>query len=161
MLFQSTAIRHYWLKILMVTVFSFLREAMLCSPPGLSGWEKKEDIVREMCVRAISQYNSFCSLLLILFAFLAHLLLASHIFTICFCLWCIKKAAGLALKSFFPILWSVHSWICSHVADNRWIASPALLSSSASGGSYSTCCALSLLSLDSAPSAAQLFQALE
>ena len=86
---------------------------------------------------------------------------AGNTFTVCFCLWCIKKAAGLALKSFFPILWSVHSWICSHVADNRWIASPALLSSSASGGSYSTCCALSLLSLDSAPSAAQLFQALE
>ena len=89
------------------------------------------------------------------------LLWAGNTFTVCFCLWCIKKAAGLALKSFFPILWSVHSWICSHAADNRWIASPALLSSSPSGGSYSTCCALSLLSLDSALSAAQLFQALE
>lgn len=97
------------------------------------------------------------------------------------CLWCIKRAAGLASKSFLPILWFVHSWICSHVAGNRLIASPVLLSSSAFRGSffffsfffllniylavlgqnYSTCCALSLLSPDSAPSATWLFPALE
>lgn len=52
------------------------------------------------------------------------------------CLWCIKKATGLASKSFLPILWFVHSWICSHVAGNRLISSPVLLSSSVFRGSF-------------------------